>query len=202
MAVHVPLTQAAQIECWTLMMAVNNLLNPANGSPVVFPSLDMVLGINYLTIVKKGSKGEGKYYSSADEVLLALDAGSVEYNALIKVPINGEYIETTPGRIILMRKCLKFLNNVNYPLADKELKALAADCFKNHGASVTVDMLDSIKDLGFKYVTVFGATISMADIVIPDEKKDLIDDANNQVTTIQNQYQQGHITRMRDTTEL
>ena len=75
MAVHVPLTQAAQIECWTLMMAVNNLLNPANGSPVVFPSLDMVLGINYLTIVKKGAKGEGKYYSSADEVLLALDAG-------------------------------------------------------------------------------------------------------------------------------
>ena len=195
MAVHVPLTQAAQIECWTLMMAVNNLLNPANGSPVVFPSLDMVLGINYLTVVKKGSKGEGRYFSSSDEVLLALDAGSVEYNALIKVQLNGEYLETTPGRIIFNEEMPEELGYVNYPLADKELKALAAECFKVHGASVTVKMLDSIKNLGFKYVTVFGATISMADIVIPEAKKDLIDDANNQVLTIQNQYQQGHITQ-------
>ena len=195
MAVHVPLTQAAQIECWTLMMSVNNLLNPANGSPVVFPSLDMVLGINYLTVEKKGAKGEGKYFSSSDEVLLAIDAGSVDYEALCKVQINGEYVETTPGRIIFNEEMPKEIGYINYPLADKELKALVASCFKNHGASVTVRMLDSIKELGFKYVTKFGATISMVDIVIPEEKKTLIDVANNQVTTIQNQYLQGHITQ-------
>src|SRR6056297_3391912 len=101
MAVHVPLTQAAQIECWTLMLSSRNLLNPANGKPIVFPSQDMVLGINYLTRAREGGKGEGKVFSSPEEVLLALDAKSIEYAALVKVPYNGEMIETTAGRLIL-----------------------------------------------------------------------------------------------------
>ena len=97
MAVHVPLTQAAQIECWTLMLSSRNLLNPANGQPIVFPSQDMVLGINYLTRARDGGRGAGKVFSSPEEVLLALDARSIEYAALVKVPYNGEMIETTAG---------------------------------------------------------------------------------------------------------
>ncbi len=195
MAVHVPLTQAAQIECWTLMLSVNNLLNPANGSPIVFPSLDMVLGINYLTVARKGAKGEGRYFYSFEEVLMAIDARSLDYQAVCKVKIDGKYMETTPGRLIFNEAMPEEIEYINGPLTDKELKAMVAKCYKDNGAYITVKMLDSIKKLGFKYATIFGSTISMEDVVIPEEKKSLIDDANNQVTVIHNQYLQGHITQ-------
>ena len=195
MAVHVPLTQAAQIECWTLMLSVNNLLNPANGSPIVFPSLDMVLGINYLTVEKKNAKGEGRYFHSIDEVLMAIEAKSLDYQALCKIKIDGKYIETTPGRVIFNEAMPEEIEYINYPLADKELKGLVARCYSRHGAYTTVKMLDAIKALGFRYVTRFGATISMEDVVIPEEKKKLIEDANNQVSVIHGQYLQGHITQ-------
>ena len=195
MAVHVPLTQAAQIECWSLMLSSKNLLNPADGSPIVFPSQDMVLGIYYLTHERPGEKGEGKYFSSADEVLLALDARSVTYNAICKVEIDGEIVETTPGRIILNEELPEQLGFINHALGDKELKTLVADCYKNHGPYVSVQLLDKIKDLGFRYATVFGATIGMDDIVIPEEKKNMMEEANSEVLKIQNQYLQGHITQ-------
>jgi len=195
MAVHVPLTQAAQIECWTLMLSTNNLLNPANGSPIVFPSQDMVLGINYLTRARKGARGEGRWFSDTDEVIYALEAGSLDYQALCKVNIDGTYVETTPGRIILNNDMPDELGFLNYDMGDKELKRLVASCFAVHGPAVTVKMLDSIKDLGFKYATLFGATISMEDIVVPEEKKDMIEEANNLVLNIQEQYLQGHITQ-------
>ena len=195
MAVHVPLTQAAQIECWTLMLSVNNLLNPANGSPIVFPSLDMVLGINYLTGSKQGARGEGRYFHSFDEVLMALEAESLDYQAICKIKINDKYIETTPGRAIFNEEMPEEVEFINYPLADKELKALIAQCYNKFGAYTTVRMLDSIKELGFRYATKFGATISMDDVVIPEEKKKLIEDSNKQVAVIHNQYLQGHITQ-------
>ena len=194
MAVHVPLTPAAQIECWTLMLSSRNLLNPANGYPIVIPTQDMVLGINYLTMEKAGAKGEGKYFSSTEEVLMAVDARSVDYQALIKVKKNGEYIETTAGRIILNEELPPEIGFINQPLGEKELRTLIASCYKEHGSNVTVKMLDAIKDLGFRYATRFGATIGMEDIIIPDTKKDLISKANAQVEEIQNQYLQGHIT--------
>lgn len=194
MAVHVPLTQAAQIECWTLMLSINNLLNPASGSPVVFPSQDMVLGINYLTRDRKGAKGEGKYFGSEDEAIMAQDAGAIDYQALCHVKINGEYIETTTGRILFNQAMPKEIGYVNLSLGDKELRVLIADTIKKHGPSVTVSMLDAIKDTGFKYATIFGATISMEDIVIPTEKKQMIESANEKVVAIQEHYQQGRIT--------
>ncbi|MBA7481669.1 DNA-directed RNA polymerase subunit beta' [subsurface metagenome] len=194
MAVHVPLTPAAQIECWTLMLSSRNLLNPANGYPIVIPTQDMVLGINYLTMEKAGAKGEGKYFSSTEEVLMAVDARSVDYQALIKVKKNGEYIETTAGRIILNEELPPEIGFINQSLGEKELRTLIASCYKEHGSNVTVKMLDAIKDLGFRYATRFGATIGMEDIIIPDTKKDLISKANAQVEEIQNQYLQGHIT--------
>ena len=195
MAVHVPLTQAAQIECWSLMLSSKNLLNPADGSPIVFPSQDMVLGIFYLTMERPGEKGTGKYFSSPDEVIMALEAGSIGYNALCKVVIDGEIVETTPGRIILNEELPNQIEFINHPLGDNALKALVAQCYKDYGPFVTVQMLDKTKDLGFKYATLFGATIGMDDIVIPDEKKDMMEVANSEVVKIQNQYLQGHITQ-------
>ena len=195
MAVHVPLTQAAQIECWTLMLSSTNLLNPANGSPIVFPSQDMVLGINYLTRQKEGAKGEGKRFSSSEEVLLALNAEAIDYNALIKVPIKGEILETTPGRVILNEELPPEIEYINYTMGDKELRNLVSRCYMEYGSFVSVEMLDSIKELGFKYATIFGATIGMDDIVIPDEKKGMIKTANDAVQSIQKQYLQGHITQ-------
>ena len=194
MAVHVPLTPAAQIECWTLMLSSKNLLNPANGQPIVVPTQDMILGINYLTRVKVGARGEGKFFSSKDEVLLALDARAVEYQTLIKLKTNGKVIETTPGRIILNDELPKEIGFINTPLGERELRILIAKCYKDHDTYVTVQMLDTIKDLGFRYATKFGATIGMDDIIIPSAKRELISKANTRVEEIQNQYLQGHIT--------
>ncbi|MBN2509802.1 MAG: DNA-directed RNA polymerase subunit beta' [Spirochaetales bacterium] len=195
MAVHVPLTQAAQIECWTLMLSVNNLLNPANGTPIVFPSQDMVLGIYYLTKARPGAAGEGKYFSSMEEAILAAETNAVEYQALVKVRHEGEWLETTPGRIILNEEMPKELGYLNYSMGDKELRQLVGKCHSKYGPSVAVQMLDTIKDMGFKYATVFGATIGIDDIQIPVQKKDMISTANKEVLAIQKQYLQGHITQ-------
>jgi len=194
MAVHVPLTPAAQIECWTLMLSSRNLLNPANGNPIVIPTQDMVLGVNYLTRPREGAKGTGKYFGSVDEVLLALDARSVDYQALIKLKREGKYLETTPGRIILNEELPKQLGFLNESMGEKELRTLISRIYSEHGADVTVKMLDVIKELGFKYATRFGATIGMEDVIIPAAKRELIGKANTQVEEIQNQYLQGHIT--------
>jgi DNA-directed RNA polymerase subunit beta' len=194
MAVHVPLTQAAQIEAWTLMLSSRNLLNPANGQPIVFPSQDMVLGINYLTRNRAGAKGEGKYYSSPDEAILALDAKSVDYQALIKVWINDELIETTVGRILLNEAFPKQVGFVNESMGDKELRKLISRVYHDYGPAVTVEMLDVIKNMGFRYATLFGATIGIGDIMIPEVKGGMIETANNQVNAIQAQYQTGVIT--------
>ena len=194
MAVHVPLTQAAQIECWTLMLSSRNLLDPANGKPVVFPSQDMILGINFLTRHREGVKGEGRHYSSIDEVLLALDARAVDYQAVIKVNVDGEVIETTPGRLILNQEMPEEVEYVNVAMGDKELRLLIAKIYAEDGPHATVKMLDAVKSLGFQYATLFGATIGMEDILVPDEKKAMIGTANDEVNAIQKQYLQGHIT--------
>jgi DNA-directed RNA polymerase subunit beta' len=194
MAVHVPLTPEAQTECWTLMLSAKNLLNPANGHPIAVPTQDMVLGINYLTRERKGAKGEGKHFSTPEEVILSLEAKGVDYQALIKVKVDGKWVDTTPGRIVLNDNVPQDLGFLNYAMGEKELLNLVALCYKEKGPAVTVKMLDAVKDLGFKYATRFGATIGMDDIVIPAAKKKLIVEANQKVDEIQRQYLQGHIT--------
>jgi DNA-directed RNA polymerase subunit beta' len=191
MAVHVPLTQAAQMECWTLMLSARNLLNPANGKTIVFPSQDMVLGINFLTRIKTGAKGTGKFYSSFEEVLVALDAKFLEWEALINVrptkkPVwekpgvevkigkNG-FIQTSAGRLALNEELPEDIPFINYELKDKELRALIEHVFAEKGPWTTVNMLDAIKNTGYKYATVFGATIGVDDVVVPKEKTDMID---------------------------
>jgi DNA-directed RNA polymerase subunit beta' len=195
MAVHVPLTQAAQIECWTLMLSAKNLLNPANGTPVVFPSQDIVLGIYYLSKDKTGAKGEGKRFSGVDEVFLALDADGIDYGAMIKVPYKGSLLETTAGRLIMNEGFPEGVDYINYTMGDKEIKKVIAKVYAELGAYTTVRMLDAIKDMGFKYATVFGATIGVEDVLIPSCKKDMIEKANKAVVGIQDQYQHGHITQ-------
>lgn len=197
MAVHVPLTQAAQIECWTLMLSANNLMNPANGKPIVFPSQDMVLGINYLTKDRTGARGQGKKYSDLNEVLMAVEFGNLDYQARIflKTPkTNGLHIETTAGRAIMNEELPPEVEYVNITMGDTELKKFIAKVYATFGSYMTVRMLDIIKSLGFKYATVFGASIGMSDIVIPAEKDGLITKANSEVLKIQDQYKEGVIT--------
>ena len=195
MAVHVPLTQAAQVECWTLMLADTNLMNPANGQPIVFPSQDMVLGIYHLTKPRKGDKGEGKYFSSPQEAIIAVESGAISYHAMIKVRMDGKFVETTPGRIIFNENLPKEIAYVNETLDDKRLRALITKTHEEHDTYITVRMLDIVKNVGFRYATKFGATIGMDDIVVPDDKKNLIGAANNEVDKIQKQYLAGHITQ-------
>jgi DNA-directed RNA polymerase subunit beta' len=211
MAVHVPLTSAAQTECWTLMLSSRNLLNPANGKTIVFPSQDMVLGINFLTRHKPKVKGEGKRYSSPEELLMACEALSCDYEAVVKVPVtkrpiwNGvnkpieigsdNLLDTTAGRILLNESMPAEVPYINYQMGDKELRALIEAIYKEKGPYVTVEMLDEIKSNGFRYATFFGATIGMDDIVVPTEKPEMIEAANKQVDSIQKQYLAGHITQ-------
>jgi DNA-directed RNA polymerase subunit beta' len=211
MAVHVPLTQAAQMECWTLMLSAKNLLNPANGKTIVFPSQDMVLGINFLTRIKPNSKGQGRRYSSVDEILMAVEAKSLDWEAVIKVkavkfpiwekvgkeraPDAGGYIETTAGRLIFNEDMPPEIPFINYELKDKELRGLIENIFSEKGSWTTVKMLDVIKATGYKYATVFGATIGVDDIVVPKEKPEMIEKANKEVDSIQKQWRQGHITQ-------
>ena len=194
MAVHLPLTQAAQIECWTLMLADSNLLNPANGQPIVFPSQDMVMGLYVLTKVKPKTKGEGRCYISPEEVLMAIDQDLVSMNALIKVKIEDNYIETTPGRIIFNDKLPEGIPYVNEALSEKNIRNLIMQSFKDCGNYVTVKLLDALKAIGFEYATKMGVTIGMDDILIPQEKTTYINNANKEVNEIQTQYKDGHIT--------
>jgi DNA-directed RNA polymerase subunit beta' len=209
MAVHVPLTQAAQMECWTLMLSARNLLNPANGKTIVFPSQDMVLGINFLTRVKPNAKGQGRRYATAEEVSMAVETKSLDWEALIKVKPNkmpiwekvGQslklghdgYIETTAGRLVFNEELPPEIPFINYELKDKELRALIENIFSEKGSWTTVKMLDVIKATGYKYATVFGATIGVDDIVVPKEKPEMIEKANREVDAIQKQWRQGHI---------
>jgi len=220
MAVHVPLTQAAQMECWTLMLSARNLLNPANGKTIVFPSQDMVLGINFLTRIKPNAKrpwltktqaqDKVPYYSSAEEVLMAVENKALDWEAAIRVkpfktPIwdkvgniaktgEGGTIITSAGRLVFNEELPKEIPFINYELKDKELRALIEYIFKEKGSWTTVNMLDAIKSTGYRYATVFGATIGVDDIVVPKEKPEMIDKANRDVESIQKQWRQGHIT--------
>ena len=211
MAVHVPLTNAAQAECWTLMLASRNLLDPANGKTIVYPSQDMVLGINFLTRPKKGVKGEGKRFSSAEELLMACESNACDYQAEVRVPsvkstvwykvgltqelpANG-VIQTTAGRLLLNEALPIEVPFINYSMTDKDIRALIEYVYKFNGPYTTVIMVDAIKNMGLKYATFFGATIGMDDIVIPVEKASMIEAANKQVDSIQKQYLAGHITQ-------
>ena len=209
MAIHVPLTQAAQLECWTLMLSATNLLDPANGQPIVYPSQDMVLGINYLTRAMNNAKGEGKYYDNLNEIFMAIDAGVLSYNAKIgyTLPDGTRYTfpkdqedYTTPGRLIFADALpceaahIDFRKSLNKCFGDKDLKKLIAASMKVSPNSVVCKLADAIKDVGYKYATVFGATIGLSDMIVPEAKAPLMAEANRKQAEILTRFEKGLIT--------
>ena len=197
MAVHVPLSIEAQIEARVLMMSVNNLLSPANGKPIVYPTQDMVLGIYYLTKEKKGAKGEGMLFSDMDEVRSAYDSGIVSEHAKIKVKIDDEIVETTVGRVLfkeIVPKEIPF-KAVNKVMTKKELQNIIHYCYKKLGKRATVVFLDNLERLGFESATRSGISICMKDMHIPSKKAELIKEAEAEVMEVYKQYSDGLITQ-------
>ena len=199
MAVHTPLSAEAQIEAWTLMLAPHNILNPANGEPIVNPTQDIVLGISYLTKLRTGIKGEGKIFSSPKDALLAYDNDLVELEARIKVLMKNkdgeeEFLETSVGRLKFNEVIPEDFRFQNRDFNSKDLAKFIHEVYLKHGTAVTVNMLDDIKELGYQSATIFSSTISIADILIPPMKKHEIEEATKQVEFIENQYQNGVIT--------
>ncbi|RLF53077.1 MAG: DNA-directed RNA polymerase subunit beta', partial [Thermoplasmata archaeon] len=206
MAVHVPLSKAAIYEAKEYIMSTKNMLLPSSGEPIVAPTLDIVFGCYWLSLVRKGVKGEGRLFSSFDEVKLAYEFGEVDLHALVKVKAPwGEKIETTPGRIILNEALPEELRFVNDVVDKKKLKNLVAESYRLLGNERTAEMLDRIKELGYHYATLSGMSMSINDLEIPPEKKEYIEEAERELSKIERQYERGLITdeeRYRRTVDL
>ncbi|NIM20098.1 MAG: DNA-directed RNA polymerase subunit beta' [Candidatus Latescibacteria bacterium] len=194
MAVHVPLSYEAQLEARTLMLSAHNILSPANGKPLAIPSQDMVIGIYYMTMRKKGAKGEGKSFYSPEEVIFAHQVGEIGLHAEITLRWKGERIKTTTGRVYfneILPEELRFINKV---LDKKELENLVAEGFNQLGLEATIDLLDKLKETGFAYATRSGLTIGIDDLVVPPEKEGMIQDATKEVQNITRLYEEGILT--------
>ncbi len=194
MAVHVPLSYEAQLEASILMLSSHNILSPQNGLPIVLPTQDMVLGLYYLTKAKSGALGEGKLFGDTQEVIIAYDNKIVELHSKIKVKINGQTIDTTVGRVIFNRIVPKELGFINELLMKKSFSGFIYRMFIKLGNVVTAKFLDDLKDLGFRYATAAGISISFIDMIIPDEKDKLITESNKKVSGILSEHEQGLIT--------
>ncbi len=197
MAVHVPLSIEAQIEARVLMMSTNNILSPASGDPIIVPSQDIVLGIYYMTRERPLSKGEGKSFANLEEVRMAYDAGELDLHASIRVRVNGKLEETTTGRVLLYEvlptEHLAFAS-VNKVMTKKALRNLVNESYRKEGIKATVILSDRLKDIGYKYATLSGISISMDDMKIPSRKPQIIEKAENEVKRIDDQYKGGLIT--------
>jgi len=194
MAVHVPLSHEAQLEALLLIMSSHNIMHTQNGEPITVPSQDMVLGTYYLTKIRPGAKGEGKIFSSVDEVIVAHNTGRADMHAKVKVRIDGELIETTIGRIRFNQIVPNEIGYLNELLTKKRLRQIIATCFRKAGLAKTVEFLDKLKELGFTTATRGGLSVSIADVVVPDAKKDIINKAQNDVDKIEEYYHSGVIT--------
>jgi len=206
MAVHVPLSREAVIEAQRLMLSTNNMLAPSSGFPIVSPTLDMVLGVYYLTgvdgdeltPVERDEEGNAVFdttYADFDDVRLAFDIERIKLRQLIKVrDDHGELIETTVGRVIFnwaLPKTMEFRNQ----LFDRgAIEALVGEVVTGYGNQATSEMLDQLKNLGFKYATQSGTTIAMKDIVTPPQKQSLLSAADTKISKLDEQYQEGLIT--------
>jgi DNA-directed RNA polymerase subunit beta' len=210
MAVHVPLSDKAVEEAKSLMLATRNLLKPADGKPIVGPSKDMVLGVYYLTLMHDGRPGEGRIFSSLDEVELAYELGHVDIHAKIKLNTetyfddnNKRYkdgkprcrlIETSPGRVIFNRALPEEFRFTNYLLDKGGVNELINRVYRLVGDEPTIEMVDKIKHVGFYYATVSGTTVAVADLTIPIERDEILDTARKRVNEIDRQYRRGLLT--------
>jgi len=199
MAVHVPLSRAAVKEAREHMLSPYNMLLPSSGEPVTAPTLDMVLGCYYLTIVKPGARGEGRFFSSFDEAKLAYELGVIELGAEITArdslsPGNGERIKTTVGRILFNDGLPPQLRFCNKAVDKGLLRGLVSDCIGVLGNEGAAGVLDSLKQLAFDYATKSGISISMDDIEEPPNKASILKEADEQVGVVEDQFSQGLIT--------
>ena len=215
MAVHLPLSVEAQAECRFLLLSPNNLLKPSDGGPVAVPSQDMVLGIYYLTQEREGAIGEGKAFKSLNEAILAYENGACTLHSRIKVrvtkEINGETVtgtvESTLGRFIFneiipqdlgfvdrTKKENALLLEVDFHVGKKGLKQILEKVINNHGSGTTAEVLDAIKATGYKYSTRAAMTVSISDMTVPAQKKQMLDDAQATVDKISQNYRRGLIT--------
>jgi DNA-directed RNA polymerase beta' subunit len=197
MAVHVPLSIEAQIEARVLMMSVNNILSPANGKPIVVPTQDMVLGIYYLMKEREGARGEGKVFADPEDVRVAYDAGQLSEHAKIRVRMDGEFVDTTAGRMIFFDIVPPEIGfpMINKDMTKKELSKIIEYSYKYAGKRATVVFLDNLEKLGFKYATNSGISICMSDMHIPSKKAEMIHNAEQEVLEVQKQYADGLITQ-------
>ena len=194
MAVHVPLSYEARLEAALLMLSSHNILSPQNGSPIVVPTQDIVLGCYYLTKYKEGEKGEGIVFSSAEEVTTAYDNGIVGLHAKIKFKYKGELIETTTGRVLFNQIVPDEMGFFNQLLIKKTFGGFIGKMFIQLGNKVTAKFLDDLKEIGFKYATLGGISVSYSDMIIPEEKVTFIEKANKKVNGVLNEHEQGVIT--------
>ncbi|OGG50626.1 MAG: DNA-directed RNA polymerase subunit beta', partial [Candidatus Handelsmanbacteria bacterium RIFCSPLOWO2_12_FULL_64_10] len=195
MAVHLPLSFEAQVEARVLMMASNNLLKPADGSPVVIDKpQDIALGTYYLTKIAHSGAGEGKRFSSPQDAMTAHAYGRVDLHSLIKVRMDGKLVETTVGRIILnstLPEGEEFINE----LVDKgKIKQIVTQVHRRLGNRRAAEFVDRLKSLGYSYATKSGVTVGVDDVVVPEQKETLVNRAVKEVENIQNQYRRGIIT--------
>jgi DNA-directed RNA polymerase subunit beta' len=194
MAVHVPLSYEAQLEASLLMLSSHNILSPQNGSPIIVPTQDIVLGCYYLTKMKEGEVGENLCFGSSEEVIIAYNSKAVGLHAKIKVRLDGKMIETTVGRVIFNQIVPKEMGFFNQLLIKKTFGGFIGKMFMKLGNKVTAKFLDDLKELGFRYSTAGGLSVSYADMIIPELKVSLIAKANAKVEAILNEHEMGVIT--------
>jgi DNA-directed RNA polymerase subunit beta' len=195
MAIHLPLSVEAQIETWMLMMATKNLLDPANGKPIVTPTQDILLGLYVLTKKKPDDIGSGKVFSSFEEALKAHDAGYLSFNAKIKIWYRNKWKDTTLGRVIFNSKLPSSYSFVNETVGDKKIKIIIGDIIAKYGPAKAVHILDEVKELGYKYSTLYGVSIGISDIIIPEEKYELIEQTDKEVAKIEKYFREGILSK-------
>jgi DNA-directed RNA polymerase subunit beta' len=202
MAVHVPLTLGAQLECRALMMASNNILSPSNGKPIIDPSQDVVLGIYYMTREKISAKGEGSIFADINEVHRAYESGNIDLQAKIKVRLKNKeeelnLVDTTVGRAILSGILPKELDFelINKPLDSKAISSLINMAYRHSGLKETVIFADKLMYLGYEYSTKSGSSICVDDCQIPTDKNEIISGAESEVKEIESQYSSGLVTQ-------
>ena len=203
MAVHLPLGNAAILEAQLLMLGSHNILNPANGTPITVPSQDMVLGLYYITKIRPGVKGEGMSFYGPEEVIIALNEKAIDIHAKINVRLpkdklnpeaGTQMVETTPGRIIVNQLAPVEVPYINEVLGKKSLRKIISNVIKYTGVARTALFLDDIKDLGYTMAFKGGLSFNLGDVIIPEEKKSLIENGYNTVESIKANFAMGFIT--------
>ena len=194
MAVHLPLSVPAQKEAAELIQSSRNLLKPSSGNPIISPSQDIILGCYFLTKVTTGKPGEGMLFSDVNEVLAAVELGKLDIQSPIKINYMGELRESTAGKIIFNESIPEGLRYIDTVMSSKNLEKLIADCFERFGIEETAKLADTLKEIGYKYVSKSGLSIAASDLQIPDAKNSQLDDATQEVKQVYKYYQKGLIT--------